>query len=213
VPFFVAVQQEVQSERLDEMLATIRGDFATSQRSHPGRRTTRVFQRLSYPTHLLAIGEWDSQADYERLRQTETYQQATVRANPPASIAYLKRLRYFARLSASPTVVASVKVTAPRHHAESLESFMLELVPHEVESAAGLTSNEVYRIGDEPGRLLIVHSWRSIEDLERFRTRDRRGYVARLQELEAVSDRMTGVVAAQFSRLEIEEPIRATSPT
>ena len=35
MPFFVAVYQEVSAEGLDEVLATMRGDFATSRRMHP----------------------------------------------------------------------------------------------------------------------------------------------------------------------------------
>ena len=212
MPFFVAVHQEVQPERLDDMLATIRGDFATSRRTHPGRRTTRVFQRINYPTHLLAIGEWDTQADYERLRESDAYQLSTVRADPPATIDYLKRLRYFARMSVAPTVVASITVSAPRRHAEALESFMLGLVPRGVETASGLVANEVYRIGEQPGRLLVVHSWRAIEDLERFRARDRSAYVAGLQALDAAFVRMTGVMAVQFSRLENDDRARTVTP-
>ena len=202
MPFFVAVYQEVTAEALDEVLATMRGDFATSRRMHPGRRATRVFQRLNYPTHLLALGEWDSQADYERLRQTEAYQQVTERADPPATIEYLTRLRHFARLTLPPSIVGCVTIAAPRENAEALEAFILDEVRLGVEGSLGLAAHEVYRVGDEGGRLLVVHGWRSIEDLERFRAGDRRRYEARLRELGAATDRLTGVVAVQYSRLE-----------
>jgi len=202
VPFFVAVYQEVSSDRLDEILATMRGDFATSRRMHPGRRTTRVFQRLNYPTHLLALGEWDSQADYERLRRTEAYQRVTERADPPASIEYLTRLRHFARLAVPPAIVGCVTIAAPPERAAAVEAFILDDVRHVVEGAPGLAAHEAYRVGEEGGRLLVVHGWRSIEDLERFRAGEPERYEARLRELGASTDRLTGVVAEQYSRLE-----------
>jgi quinol monooxygenase YgiN len=202
VPFFVAVYQEVSADRLEEVLATMRGDFATSRRMHPGRRSTRVFQRLNYPTHLLALGEWDSRADYDRLRQTDAYQQVTERAEPPASIEYLTRLRHFARLAVPPAIVGCVTITAPRENAGALEAFVLDEARHVVEGAPGLVAHEVYRVGENGGRLLAVHGWRSIEDLERFRAGERQGLERRLGELGASTDRLTGVVAVQYSRLD-----------
>jgi hypothetical protein len=61
---------------------------------------------------------------------------------------------------------------------------------------------EVYRVGEDGGRLLVVHGWQSIEDLERFRAGDRPRYEARLREPGATIDRLTGAVAVQYSRLE-----------
>lgn len=202
MPYFVAVYQEVSAEHLQTVLSTMRGDFATSRLAHPGRRTTRVFQRLNYPTHLLAIGEWDSQADYERLRQTEAYQQVTTQADPPATIESLTRLRHFARLAIAPSIFGCVRITTPTEHAESMEAFILDELRLGVEGSPGLVVHEVYRVGVERGRLLVVHGWRSLEDLERFRAGDRKRYDARLAELGAMTDRLTGVVAVQFSRLE-----------
>jgi quinol monooxygenase YgiN len=202
VPFFVAVHQQVPAERLDEVLATMRGDFATSRRLHPGRRGTRVFQRLNQPTRLLAIGEWDSQADYEQLWRTPAYQAVTVHADPPARIEYLTRLRLFARMSMPPAVVGSVEITAPPECGAALEAFILGEVSQGVARANGVVSHEVYRVGQDGGRLLVVHSWRSLEDLERFRAGDRKLYNATFESLGAITERLTAVVAMQFSRLE-----------
>jgi quinol monooxygenase YgiN len=202
VAFFVAVHQQVRPEHLDEVLVTMRGDFATSQRLHPGRRSTRVFQRLNYPTHLLAVGEWDSQDAYEMLKRTPHYRAVTVEADPPARIEYLKRIRIFARMAARPAIAGCVMLAVSSEHADTLERFLLDEVRWGVESAPGLISHEVYRVCQEPGRLLVVHSWRSLDDLESFRSTDRKRYDATLAELGVSTERLTGIVAAQFSRLD-----------
>src|SRR5215211_2573076 len=119
MPFFVAVDQKFSARTLDRTLSTIQVDFATSRAVHPGRRQTRVFQRLNQPNHLLTIGEWEHQADYERLHQSPRYRELVVCADPPARIDPLTRLRYFARMSTRPSIVACVTMTAPEHAAES----------------------------------------------------------------------------------------------
>jgi heme-degrading monooxygenase HmoA len=202
VPFFVAVFREVPAVRLDEVLATIRGDFAASRRLYPGRRGMRLFQRLNYPTHLLEIAEWDSLAEYEQLRRTARYQAATVQADPPARIEYLTRLRLFARMSAPAALVGCVILTVPREHADALEAYILNDVRRGVERAAGLVTHEVYRMGPTSGRLLVVHSWRTMEDLERFRAGDRPRYEETLRKLKVTTERLTNVVAAELSRLD-----------
>ena len=202
MPFFVAVFREVPADRLDEVLAAIRGDFAASRRLHPGRRGTRLFQRLNYPTHLLEIAEWDSLAEFEQLRRTARYQAATVQADPPARIEYLTRLRLFARMSVPAAVVGCVILTSPRVHADALEGFILNDERQGVEAAAGLVTHEVYRMGPTSERLLVVHSWRTMDDLERFRASDRRQYDLTLNQLGVTTERLTNVVAAELSRLD-----------
>jgi quinol monooxygenase YgiN len=202
VPFFVAVFREVPADRLDAVLAAIRGDFAASRRLHPGRRGTRLFQRLNYPTHLLEIAEWDGPAEYEQLRRTARYQVATVQADPPARIEYLARLRLFARMSAPAAVVGCVILTCPREHADALEAYILGDVRHSIEAAPGLVTHEVYRMGPTSERLLVVHSWRTMNDLERFRAGNRRQYDVKLNQLGVTTERLTNVVAAELSRLD-----------
>ncbi|MGE3911383.1 MAG: antibiotic biosynthesis monooxygenase [Chloroflexota bacterium] len=198
--FFVAVLQEVKPELLDRVLATMRGDFATSRRRHPGRRSSRIFQRLNQPNVLIALAEWDTQADYEALRRTPAYQQITLNADPPARIEHLTRLRSFIRMVTSPAVVGCAALTTPAEHAADLEAYMLGDVRHGVEAAPGLVGHEIFRVGNQPGHLLVVHGWRSIEDLERFRRTDGLTFEGRLSALRVVTERFTGVVAAQYSR-------------
>jgi heme-degrading monooxygenase HmoA len=202
VPFFVAVFREIEPSRLEATLATIRADLAASRRLHPARRDARVFQRLNYPTHLVEIAEWDTPADYEHLRQTARYQEALASGSRPARVEHLTRLRLFARMSVPATVAGCVLLTVPARSAVALEAFILGDVRHGVEAAAGLVTHEVYRVEPEAGRLLVVHSWRTIEDLERFRAGDRRQYDAALRELGVTTERLTAVVAVELSRLD-----------
>jgi quinol monooxygenase YgiN len=207
MPFFVAVNQEIPTHALDRTLATIQADFATSRAIHPGRRHTRVFQRFNRPNHLLSIGEWEHPADYERLHRSPRYRELVVTADPPARIEPLTRLRYFARMAWRPSVVACVTLTGPAASADALRAFVLGDTQRRIERAPGLLSHELYQVDPTPGAMLAVHSWRSLADLDRFRTEDGPGYSAALAELGVVVKGFTGLIAAQFSRF--EEPIAA----
>ena len=64
---------------------------------------------------------------------------------------------------------------------------------------AGLVSHEVYRVIGDPRRLLVVHTWVSIDALRAFRRdgslaneRGTRGY-------DVTAERFTGALAAAFS--------------
>jgi quinol monooxygenase YgiN len=200
LPFFVAVHQEVRPELLDEVLATMRGDFAQSYRAHPGRRSSRIFQQLDRPTSLVAMAEWDSERDFEKLRQTPSYQKVTERADPPARIESLTRLRSFARMSRPPAYVACIRFTAPEENADALEAVILGEVRQDVESSEGLLGHEVFRVGVRPGQLLIVHSWASMDALEQFRAETRPRHRMLFQGLGTMRERFTGTIAVQYSR-------------
>jgi quinol monooxygenase YgiN len=202
MPFFVAVDQEHSPRSLERTLSTIQDDFATSRALHPGRRHTRVFQRLDRPSHLLTIGEWERQADDERLRQSPCYRELVVCADPPGRIEILSRLRYYARMSTRPSIVACSTMTAPDHAAEALRAYVLREIPSQIVQAPGLLMHEVYQLGANPGALLVVHGWRTLSDLERFRSQDSLGYHAVLSEFGVRVTRFTGAIAAQFSRLD-----------
>jgi len=188
---------------LDRVLADMRGDFAASRRENPGRRSARVFQRLDAPTELLAIGEWDSQADYERLRASPAYATDTVAATPPARIEYLQRLRTFARMATAPLVYSCVTLEAPPEHARELEPHLLRDMSSAIEWSPGLISREIYRIGEAPGRVLIVHGWRSMDDLDAFRRDATAQHDGWLNERQVRITMFAGAMAAQYLRLDI----------
>jgi len=209
VPFFVAVFREVYPDGLDHVMSAVRGDLAASRRLHPGRRDARIFQRLNTPTDLLEIAEWDRQADYEQIRYAARCRAPDQEAVPSTRTEYLTRLRLFARMSAPAVIVGCTMLTAPPEHADALGTFVLGEVPHGDDAPPGLVTHEVYRVGAEDRRFLVVHGWRTLEDLERYRAANRARYVETYQALDATADRFTGVVAAELSRLESRGKLRS----
>lgn len=213
MPFFVAVDQEFSPQALDRTLTTIQADFASSRAFHPGRRHTRVFQRLDQPNRLLTIGEWEHQTDYERLYQSSRYRELVVCADPPARIETLTRLRYFARMSVNPSVVACVKMSAPAGAADALRAYVLRETPGQIVQAPGLLAHEVYQVGAIPGELLVVHGWRSLNNLDRFLAEDTGAYNRVFARLGVQLTRFTGAIAAQFSRLDEPIAVRSARPS
>ena len=200
--FLVAIDQKLRPDCIAETLAAVQADFATSRNLHPGRRRTRVFQGIIDRSHLLAIGEWERAEDYHRLYRSSRYQELVVCADPPADIASLRRLRLFARMSIAPSIVACVTMTAPDSQAAAFRAYVLGGAPTAVEAAPGLLSHEVYQVGAAPGALLAVHGWRSLADLERFRTQAAPRHASAFARFDVTVERFTGVIAADYSRAE-----------
>lgn len=200
MPFFVVISQQVDPDNVEQMLAKMRDDLAVSHILHPGRRNARIFQQLDRPNHLMALTEWDSRAAYEQLWRSPGYQALTVNADPPARIEQVTRLRSFMRMSAQPSFVGCVRFTAPDAHADALERLVLDVLRYDNEASEGLLSHDVFRIGAVPGRILLVHSWRSINGLEQFRVKHRQRHDALLNALQVSAERFTGSIAALYTR-------------
>ena len=62
--FFVLTYRESQPDRLDGVLGRITENLADPNSAHPGQRTTRLFQRLGQPTHLLSVSEWTDERSF-----------------------------------------------------------------------------------------------------------------------------------------------------
>jgi quinol monooxygenase YgiN len=101
-------------------------------------------------------------------------------------------------------VLAScVTVTAPPERAESVRELLLRDAHESVKTMSGLVSREVYRARQTPGRFLVVRSWTSMADLERFRATEGADLDRTHQSLGATVDRFTGALAAEFSVLHL----------
>jgi quinol monooxygenase YgiN len=201
VPFFVAVRQQVPLDRLHDVVAAIQRDFASSHRHHAGRRRTRLYQHVDESSRLLAVGEWERRADYERLRDTPAYQATSARADPPAAIDYLMRLSYTGRMHLVERVAGGAMLTMPAANRDAVERIMTGEDRRVTLRHAGLVSHEVYRVIDDPRRLLVVHTWVSIDALRAFR---RDGSLANEQgtrPYEVTVERFVGALAAEFSHL------------
>ena len=78
------------------------------------------------------------------------------------------RLRYYARMSTRPSIVACSTMSVPDHAAEALRAYVLRETPSQIVQAPGLLTHELYQVGARPGALLVVHGWRTLIDLERL---------------------------------------------
>jgi quinol monooxygenase YgiN len=197
--FFVAIHQEAWPDRLEQLLSAIRDNLATSTRAHPGRRSTRVFQQLGCPTQLLALGLWNDQAAFERFRRSQDFVEAVATCGPPPIIEPLEQLRLFERMEHRAAVMACSTLTAPPDQAAAVEAVLLSEQHRAVERVEGLVCREVYRARDTAGHMLLVHTWRSLADLDRFRAGEALRGEAALQQLGATTERFTGTLAAEFS--------------
>jgi quinol monooxygenase YgiN len=197
--FFVAIYQEVLPDRVQGLLSTIRSSLTSARAAHPGRQRVRVFQRLGQPAHFLSLGEWESQAAFERDRASFSFLEADDASGPAASVEYFQRLHQFVRMEQRPAVVACATISAPAERRPDVEAFLRGAAQHDVVNTAGLTSRELYRSISTAGRLMVVHGWRSIADLERFRTSDVPLIETTLTRLGASVERFTGEITAQYS--------------
>lgn len=195
--FFVAIHQQVWPDRLGELLATIKANLATSRTLQPGRRTTRVFQGLGDPMQLLVLSEWVSEDAFEVFRCSSSFADLTAASGPPPRIEPLEPIRRFERFEQRLGIVACSTITATPGNTSRVQEYLLGDAHREVKGAEGLVLRYVFRSRAQVGRLVLVHGWRSLADLERFRAR----YSARseLARFGATTDRFTGALAAEFS--------------
>ena len=91
---------------------------------------------------------------------------------PIPTVEYLERLHLFHRVNQRPAVVACTTVEATDERLAEIEAFLRGPAQHEVVSAPGLVTRELYRLIETGRRHQAVTSWRSIADLERFRADD-----------------------------------------
>ena len=96
MPLFVVSRFRVDPARLSDVLTLFRGEFERVLR-RPGRRQARIFQRLTAPTDLLGVAEWDGEASYEAYRRTETHRAILDGLAAPVHTRYCVRLQLFER--------------------------------------------------------------------------------------------------------------------
>jgi quinol monooxygenase YgiN len=201
VAYFVAIFQEAWPDHLDDLLGTIRHSLASAPSLHPGRRTTRLFQRIGRPTQLLSVGEWTDERAFEQFRRWSVFVETNSVSGPPPGIEPLTPLRRFERMEQRISLASCVWVTAPPESTAAVREFLLRDAHESVRTMAGLVSREVYQAREAPGRFLVVRGWRSLADLDRFRASNAPGYDEVHRQLGATVDRFTGALAAEFSVL------------
>jgi len=203
VAYFVAMFQEAWPNRLDQLLETIRQSLASAPSLHPGRRTTRLFQRLGQSTQLLSVSEWTDERAFEQYRDWSVFVGTRAQTGPPPRIEPLVPLRRFERMEQRVALASCVTVTAPPESVASLRDFLLRDAHDSVKTVPGLVSREVYGVRHTPGQFLVVRSWTSLADLERFRATDAADLDRTHVRLGARIDRFTGALAAELSLLNL----------
>jgi quinol monooxygenase YgiN len=205
MPYFVAIQRRAWPDRLHDLLAAIRRSFAASRTAAPGRHAARVFQRLNEPTTLLSLAECDSQAAFEAYQASPTFAGTTDEIGPPPVIEPLRRLYLFERMNERAVVIACATLTVPGEHEDAALEYLMGPAQLSMVSTPGLVCRELYRgsADDRPAsRFLVVHGWRSIADLDRFRSGDVTRFEDTLATWGATMERFTGEVAIEYSRLD-----------
>lgn len=200
--FVVAIHLEAQPERLDDLLRTVRASLSAARTLQPDRRSTRLFQRLGAPTSLLEVGEWTTEEGFDQFQRGSIFAETVAACDPAPEVERLERLRHFERMDQRVAVAACATVTVDPTRAQSVESMLLSEAHQQIARADGLVWREIYRSHSAVGRLLVLHGWRSLHDLERFRERGSQRGEAALAALGATTTRFTGTIAAELSSLQ-----------
>jgi quinol monooxygenase YgiN len=202
MPYFVVVQYQAWPGQVEALLTVIRHDFEVSAARYPGRRFARVFRHDLQPERLLAMEEWQQQADFEQHAGLPEYADALARYGPSPRPGTLARLQHYRHMSHVPAALACAIVSAPADRAQEVESFICDEQRREALVAEGLVLRAVYRIVDAPGTLLVLHGWRTADDLDAYFATGEHDLAATLQRSGADVEQFTGQIAAQFSWLE-----------
>jgi heme-degrading monooxygenase HmoA len=199
VAHFVAIHQEAWPDRLGDLLGMIRHCLASAPMLHPGRRTTRLFQRLERPTQLVSVSEWSDEPAFERFRRWPVFARAISVCGPPPRIEPLVPLRRFERMEQRSALASCVTITASPECEAVVREYLLREAHRHVTSQHGLVSRELYQSREIPGRFLVVRSWTSLADLERFRATEAPALYDAHRRLGTTVERFTGALAAEFS--------------
>ena len=194
---FVVSSLQVDPARLSSVLALIRAEFERAQR-RPGRRQSRVFQRVGSPCDLLGVVEWDQVESYEAFQQSATYQTLLEGLAAPVRTRYCMRLQLFERFLRQAEVSACAIITPVGAQPAMIEQVILQQARTEVIPSPGLISHEAYRTVTSPPDFIVIHHWEHLGDLERFRRETSPRLEGTLTDLGATLERFTGHLVAEY---------------
>lgn len=197
--FYVQTYREAPATTLDDVVARIRHWLAESPATRPTRRAARVFQRLHEPSHVLTLSEWNDEAAFWEFSASPEFRELDALTGQQPTIVPLVPLIRSEHMARRATVGSCVTIAVSAEADDELREFLVGRAHDVVKALPGLVSREVYRARDIPHTYLVVHSWTTLEHLERFRAT----HALRLDE---VHDRLgttvvafTGGLTAQFS--------------
>jgi heme-degrading monooxygenase HmoA len=198
MPFHVVVRMQAQAERLAEVLALVQREFSRSPTQGIGRRRGRLFQRLDAPTDLIGIIEWENQQRYDAYRSSATHRAILDGLAGASHARYCQRLFSFERVMQRAEVAACALIEGPASEHARMQAFVTEEGRAELLASPGLIGHEVYRAHKGPSGYIVVHQWRTLADLERFRSEKSVRHEAVLAELGATIERFTGHLTAEY---------------
>jgi quinol monooxygenase YgiN len=202
MPFFVSVHYRAWPGHREALQTAIRNDLSASSATRPGLRFARVFQHLTDSNRFLAFEEWQTEAEYQRVRAAPSYLAALAPFGPPPQADVLERLQMYRHLPHRPDVLDCMRVTISPAGAEAVEDLVCDSAQRDALAGAGLVIRAVYRVVGEPGRLLVLHGWRSLAHLEAYQESVARETATRLTVLGATLDAFVGEVTAEYSWLD-----------
>jgi heme-degrading monooxygenase HmoA len=197
--FFVLMNREIRPDRLDAVLARIRERLRGPHSAQHGRRTSRVFQRLDAPTHLLTVSEWIDEYTFTEFRHSAVFAETDRIGGAPPLITPLVPLMRFEHMARRAAIASCVTVTATPENTPALRAYLVGPVHQEFKTLSGIVGREVYVARDTPGTFLVVHSWMSLADLEEFRATVALRMDLVHEQLRTTMTAFTGSLAAEFS--------------
>jgi quinol monooxygenase YgiN len=197
VSIFVAIHHEAWPDRLGEVLTTIGHRLVGPVLPHPGHRSVRLFQRNGRPTALLELSEWTGETAFEQFQQSRDFVATTATCRTPPMIERLDPIHRYMRIEQPVTIAACATITAAAVDAAAVEEYLLGEAHQAATAEAGLIYRELYRSRERASCLLLVHRWRSLTDLQRFRVKGGLQTEAELTRLRATVTRFTGILARE----------------
>ena len=197
--FFVLMDRQIRPDRLDDVLGRIRERLRGPHSAQHGRRTSRVFQRLDAPTHLLTVSEWTDEEAFREFARSDVFAETDRIGGSPPTITPLLPLMRFEHMARRAAIASCVTVTATLENTPALRAYLIGPVHREFKTLSGIVGREVYEARDAHGTFLVVHSWMSLADLEEFRTTVAPRMDRVHDQLKTTMVAFTGSVAAQFS--------------
>ena len=198
MPFHVVVRMQAQAERLAEVLALVQREFSRPPAQGIGRHRGRLFQRLDAPTDLIGIIEWENQQRYDAYRSSTTHRAILDGLTGASHARYCQRLFSFERVMQRSEVTACALIDGPASEHARIQALVTQEGRAELLAAPGLIGHEVYRAQKGLSGYIVVHQWRTLADLERFRSENGVRHEAALAELSATIERFTGRLTAEY---------------
>jgi quinol monooxygenase YgiN len=202
MPFFVAVQYQARPDRVDDLPALIRHDLAASVSAYPARRFARVFQHVQEPARLLGIEEWQREDDFDRHAEAPAYAEVLAACTMPPRASALERLQHYRHMPHQPTALACATITAVPERADDVERFICDEQRRDALIADGLVLRAVYRLDGVAGRLLVLHGWRTRQNLLAYDATGERTLVKPFAQTGTTVDLFSGEIVAQYSWLD-----------